>query len=142
VTQVTTATIFVDINYEAYTTSTLTKQVPVATHYAACDSSNQLQHIDSTNDVASSNFENYPNDILIAPSAYDCCVAAIEGGYAFSAYGINNLYDPCRLFIAKDQGATCAFNGTEESFYVTPDKPQVNPYVLSNGYCGSWVYAG
>jgi hypothetical protein len=123
--------------------TTITKKVPVATHYAACDSPNQLRYIDSTYQIDPIlSFKDYPFDPIFAPAAYDCCVAAIEGGYAFSAYGVENINVPCRLFRADDQGTACSFDGTTEPFYVTPNSSMSIPYILSNGYCGSWVYAG
>jgi hypothetical protein len=136
-----TSTVTYTYSYLAvsYTATTSTKSVPVATHYAACDPPNQLSRVESFFDINPDASFRRPFDGVFALTPYDCCVAAIEGGYAYSAHNIRSGLGECRLF-KKDDGSVCKFSATNGPFYVYPNGGQT--YTLSNGYCGSWQYAG
>jgi hypothetical protein len=119
-----------------YKTSTSTATVATATHYAACDVSNQLSHV-SGNDIVQGIPISLSDLNIFAHTAYDCCAAAVQYGYGFSAFGFFEGGVPgCQLCFA----GSCALNGTVGDFGTVRNGGKT--YTLSNGYCGSWRYDG
>jgi hypothetical protein len=126
--------------------ATETKNVPIATHYAACDTSNQLSHVGdyAINPDGLLNEPGYPS--FYATSPYDCCVLAIEGGYSRATWFLSKDYNDFHAcFPYRDnmeKNAPCAFNASVMPFNVKPSDNSTEHYTLMNAYCGSFKYAG
>nr|POE66170.1 hypothetical protein CFP56_54432 [Quercus suber] len=120
-------------------TNTIYETAAVATFFQACDTSNQLQSL--------VNGQVTPDDDALrtvmttfnaAGSAYDCCVAAIRGGYAGSLFGGGGILQGCNL--VNNHVDVCAYNGTQTKFQMLLFGS--SRLTLSNAYCGALIYNG
>ena len=124
-------------------TTTSTVLAPAATYYAACGSDNLVGGVNG-HGINSGGFD-YGVVTATASSAYDCCVAAIQGGYGGSVYGVPNTQqsDAGVCYLAATSGAgVCNPQEEDVTFYTSSSVAADSLYILSNGDCGHDTWLG